>query len=147
MKPKYFESEGQVYMVIKPVKRLLHSKTIKEVVERGDKFVVNMNTGQFTVFNMKQKGEVEPELPAFFIWGHQGYLDEVYDARLWLFPDFDKSVERVIECYENSDRVVLNIRNTKTGVTDNLVKREGESIAKFIPRMRVFWDRVLGKYT
>ena len=45
-----FMSGGNKYMKIFPVTSLLNSTLIKDVVKRGDCFVVNLETGDFTVF-------------------------------------------------------------------------------------------------
>ena len=39
----------EIYLKITPVKSLLHSTMMYEVVTRGDFFVVNVTTGNFTV--------------------------------------------------------------------------------------------------
>ena len=40
---------SEIYLKMTPVKTLLHSTMLYEVVTRGDFFVVNVSTGNFTV--------------------------------------------------------------------------------------------------
>ena len=40
---------SEIYIKMTPVKTLLHSTMLYEVVTRGDFFVVNVSTGNFTV--------------------------------------------------------------------------------------------------
>ena len=47
--PPIFVYDGEPYMRITPCKNLFRSTTVYEVVNRGDFFAVNMNTGVFTI--------------------------------------------------------------------------------------------------
>jgi len=47
--PKFFEKNGVTFMEVIPVKSLFHSDMIHDVVTKGRKFVVNMNTGELTI--------------------------------------------------------------------------------------------------
>jgi hypothetical protein len=47
--PKFFEKDGVTFMEVIPVKSLFHSNMIHDVITKGRKFVVNMNTGELTI--------------------------------------------------------------------------------------------------
>lgn len=46
---RFFEYKGEVYMRVIPTKTLFRSTTVHQVVNRGDFFAVNMNSGLLTV--------------------------------------------------------------------------------------------------
>ena len=48
-KPRFFEYKGEVYMRVIPTKTLFRSTTVHQIVNRGDFFAVNMNSGLLTV--------------------------------------------------------------------------------------------------
>lgn len=52
MAAQRFEIAGVPYMVVTPVKSLFRSTLIHDVVNRGDKFVVNLETGTLTVMDV-----------------------------------------------------------------------------------------------
>lgn len=47
-------SYTSVYLKVAPVKSLLHSTMVHEVVTRGDCFAVNLDTGLFTVLHSNE---------------------------------------------------------------------------------------------
>ena len=47
-------SYSSVYLKVAPVKSLLHSSMVHEVVTRGDCFAVNLDTGLFTVLKSNE---------------------------------------------------------------------------------------------
>jgi hypothetical protein len=138
---KYFEDKGRIFMIVKPVKRLFHSKTVKSVMERGDEFVVNMNTGELTIF--KTKKEKEP-VQAYFVYAE--YRTEDFGlSRLWLNTDINWSTSEILEIDPNS-RIELCIKNANNNMLHSIVKSSRESFDIFIPRMRNFYERVLRDY-
>jgi hypothetical protein len=50
--PKYHYIAGKVFMEVRPVKKLLHSTMIYDVVMSGRKFAVNMETGELTIIKV-----------------------------------------------------------------------------------------------
>lgn len=44
------DRRGNILMLVRPVKKLLHSKLISEVLNEGGLFAVNMNTGSLTIY-------------------------------------------------------------------------------------------------
>ena len=57
--PKFFEHNGEIFIEVKPVKSLFNSSLIHDVITSGRKFVVNMNTGELTIFNPRPKEPAE----------------------------------------------------------------------------------------
>ena len=55
---KYIERNGNCYMIVKPCQKLFNSKTIHDVVTRGDLFAVEMNTGELTVLKREPQAVV-----------------------------------------------------------------------------------------
>jgi hypothetical protein len=50
--PKFITgADGRVFMVVTPVESLLRSTMVKQVIGRGDQFVVDMNTGKLTILH------------------------------------------------------------------------------------------------
>ena len=48
--PKYIMIGEKVHMIVKPVKALFNSSLIHDVVTTGGQFVVNMETGDLTIY-------------------------------------------------------------------------------------------------
>lgn len=46
---KYFEHNGRQFMKVEPAKFLFNSSLISNVINRGDIFAVDLNTGELTV--------------------------------------------------------------------------------------------------
>ena len=58
----YVVKDGVHYMVVKPVKSLFHSSLVHDVLTRGDKFVVNMGTGELTILSAVEKATKKPDV-------------------------------------------------------------------------------------
>jgi hypothetical protein len=158
MRPKYFEYEGNLFMIVRPVSRLHNSTTIKEIVNRGDKFVVNMSTGSLTVFNMKEKrprAAVKKKVAAkkiarrktadaYFVHAVIGMCES--DWRIVLTTDLEWSI---CELYRTTStlgpycRIALHLKNARTNTTYTIIKNQREHLDTFIPRMRTFYERTL----
>ena len=57
--PKYIMIDEKVHMIVKPVKSLFNSSLIHDVVTTGGHFVVDMETGNLTIYrNIRKKSVV-----------------------------------------------------------------------------------------
>lgn len=56
-KDKFITLYGVPFMKVTPVPSLMHSKTIGAAVKRGDWLVVNLNTGDLTIYSKKRQLE------------------------------------------------------------------------------------------
>ena len=52
-KPHIFTYKGAPHIEVIPVKSLFRSNLVHEVVTRGDKFVVNLETGELTIITSR----------------------------------------------------------------------------------------------
>lgn len=75
--PEYYESRnktndkfimlyGEPFMKVKAVPAILTSKTLKSAVERGDWLVVNMNTGDLTIYSKARQDRDKLESKTMF---------------------------------------------------------------------------------
>jgi len=50
---KLFYDDGRIFMEVTPVKALFHSGLIHDVITKGGKFVVDLNTNELTIYRPK----------------------------------------------------------------------------------------------
>jgi len=53
----FFERNGILFMRVTPVKSLFHSTMVHDVITKGGQFVVNMETGELTIYREKSQKE------------------------------------------------------------------------------------------
>ena len=56
--PKYIMIDEKVHMIVKPVKSLFNSSLIHDVVTTGGHFVVDIETGDLTIYRSTRKKSV-----------------------------------------------------------------------------------------
>lgn len=69
---KFFTVKGRTFMEVTPADSLTRSTMVKDVLKRGDKFVVDMNTGKLTI--LSSKGVDIEDLPYTITFPNQPHL-------------------------------------------------------------------------
>jgi hypothetical protein len=105
---------GRKLAVVKPVASLMHSKLIRDVIASGRKFVVDLDTGQLTIYG---KTTTESRFPVFHFlrngdkvydlpnkWSQETedqlyelYLDTANDGESFVYYGEDRTIRVVVQ--------------------------------------------------
>lgn len=58
----YFQHEGRTYLNVKPVEQLMRSNLISDVIKRGDRLAVDLDSGKLTIIASTEKVEAKTKI-------------------------------------------------------------------------------------
>jgi hypothetical protein len=58
----YFQHEGRTYLNVKPVEQLMRSNLISDVIKRGDRLAVDLDSGKLTIVASVEKIEAKVKI-------------------------------------------------------------------------------------
>jgi hypothetical protein len=91
--PKFFDKDGRIFMEVTPVKSLLRSSMVTDVVETGGKFVVDMNNGDLTIVRPVRLTQEDPR-PRYKPTGKDTIV---------ISCDFDMARQQLISIFNRGD--------------------------------------------